>query len=348
MIVKQASPAMIQQQIYTRERSGLFRGTEGFDTVAASDGLDSVFIKKQLHPFCVYDAPAELASRAKEAAGYPPAIHLFHTDGGDTVLGRSIYQPVDFTGLRSAFLTHNYVIPAARRDEIVIDYSRYFEADYAEKYFQEIGRVLPELEHLPQRKRNPLLRQSGPSGLPAGELLDELKLDEKSFKQLLFAVMTAVGEGRKKYMLRWMFRRSRLRNTPRRCLKCCSPVCRSSNAGALDSLLTPRSRRAANIFTCNSWSAEACGRVTGKSKRNMCSISLPDGCRRMRWMTAGSLISNLYGARWVSLKAWRISIASRMICLQPRSRRAGGVVRLPRAVRVLPGGKRPLGFIRKS
>ncbi|MCY7558567.1 GAP1-N2 domain-containing protein [Paenibacillus macerans] len=197
--MKQASPAMIQQQIYTRERSGLFRGTEGFDTVAASDGLDSVFIKKQLHPFCVYDAPAELASRGeKEAAGYPPAIHLFHTDGGDTVLGRSIYQPVDFTGLRSAFLTHNYVIPAARRDEIVIDYSRYFEADYAEKYFQEIGRVLPELEHLPQRKRNPLLRQSGPSGLPAGELLDELKLDEKSFKQLLFAVMTAVGEGRKK------------------------------------------------------------------------------------------------------------------------------------------------------
>ncbi|MCM3701695.1 glycosyltransferase [Paenibacillus macerans] len=197
--MKQASPVMIQQQIYTRERSGLFRGTEGFDTVAASDGLDSVFIKKQLHPFCLYDAPAELASRGeKEAASYPPAIHLFHTDGGDTVLGRSIYQPVDFTGLRSAFLTHNYVIPSARRDEIVTDYGRYFEADYAEKYFQEIGRVLPELEHLPQRARNKLLQQNGPSGLPTGELLNELKLDEKSFKQLLFAVMTAVGEGRKK------------------------------------------------------------------------------------------------------------------------------------------------------
>ncbi|MGG6309462.1 glycosyltransferase [Paenibacillus macerans] len=197
--MRHTSPAMIQQQIYTRERSGLFRGTEGFDTVAASDGLDSVFIKKQLHPFCGYDAPAELTSRGeKEGGRYPPAIHLFHTEGGDTVLGRSIYQPVDFTGLRSAFLTHNYVIPSARLDEIVADYGRYLEADYAEKYFQEIGRVLPELEQLPQRARNPLLQQKGPSGLTAGQLLNELKLDEKSFKQLLFAVMTAVGEGRKK------------------------------------------------------------------------------------------------------------------------------------------------------
>ncbi|MNH99049.1 hypothetical protein D3C73_518050 [compost metagenome] len=197
--MRQASPTMIQQQLYTRERSGIFRGTEGFDTVAASDGLDSVFIKKQLHPFCGYDAPAELTSRGeKEAGSYPHAIHLFHTESGDTVLGRSIYQPVDFTGLRSAFLTHNYVIPPARQDEVVIDYRSYLEADYAERYYTEIGRQLPELEHIPQRSQNQPSAENSPSALSTGKLLQELKLDEKSFKQLLFAVMTAVGEGRKK------------------------------------------------------------------------------------------------------------------------------------------------------
>ncbi|MFD1175504.1 glycosyltransferase [Paenibacillus puldeungensis] len=197
--MRQFSPVMIQQQLYTRERSGIFRGTEGFDTVAASDGLDPIFIKKQLHPFCGYDAPAELTSRGiKEAASYPPAIHLFHAEGGETVLGRSVYQPVDFTGLRSAFLTHNYVIPSARLDEIVTDYGRYLEADFAEKYYPEIGRELPELENLPQMSERPQYQPSPLFGLPAGKLLDELKLGEQGFKRLLFAVMTAVGEGRKK------------------------------------------------------------------------------------------------------------------------------------------------------
>lgn len=196
MMVRQASPTLIQQQLYTRERSGIFRGTEGFDTVAASDGLDSVFIKKQLHPFCGYDAPAELTSRGeKEAGSYPPAIHIFHTDSGDTVLGRSIYQPVDFTGLRSAFLTHNYVISSARQDEIVANYYSYLEADFADRYYPEIGRQLPELEQLPQLPQH---LQNNLSDLTTEKLLHELKLDEKGFKQLLFAVMTAVGEGRKK------------------------------------------------------------------------------------------------------------------------------------------------------
>jgi len=197
--VRQASPILIQQQLYTRERSGIFRGTEGFDTVAVSDGLDAVFIKKQLHPFCGYDAPAELASRGeKEVSSYPPAIHLFHTEGGETVLGRSIYQPVDFTGLRSAFLTHNYVIPSARQDEIVTHYSNFLNADYAERYYTEIGRQLPELDDIPQRSHNQQHVQNSTIGLTAEKLLQEIKLDEKSFKQLLFAVMTSVGEGRKK------------------------------------------------------------------------------------------------------------------------------------------------------
>ncbi|WP_456320018.1 GAP1-N2 domain-containing protein, partial [Paenibacillus zanthoxyli] len=99
--------------MYTRERRGVYRSTEGFDTVAKSESLDNNFVKKILHPFCLYDAPAELAARGeKDESQYPPALHLFHLESGETVLGQSVFQAADFTGLRSAFFTHNYVLPA--------------------------------------------------------------------------------------------------------------------------------------------------------------------------------------------------------------------------------------------
>ncbi|RUT48164.1 glycosyltransferase [Paenibacillus anaericanus] len=184
----------IQQQIYTRERHGLFRSAEGFDTVAKSAGLDSSFIKKILHPFCTYDAPAELTTRGeKDGTLYPEALHLFHTETGETVLGRSVYQPADFTGLRSAFLTHNYVISAERSDELVKSYSNWLTAAFFKEYDVANGSELPELQDLP------LNGSDGRTTLSSWrELLSELKMDEQMFKQLVLAVMTSCGEGRKK------------------------------------------------------------------------------------------------------------------------------------------------------
>lgn len=40
----------ITQQMYTRERRGVYRTTEGFDTVAKSDSLDNNFVKKSSTP----------------------------------------------------------------------------------------------------------------------------------------------------------------------------------------------------------------------------------------------------------------------------------------------------------
>ncbi|MBW7460273.1 hypothetical protein K0U00_40040, partial [Paenibacillus sepulcri] len=78
---------MIQQQMYARERRGIFRSTEGYDTIAKSDGLDPSFIKKVLHPLCVYDAPTELAARGeKDDAAYPETVHLLHLENGDVLL----------------------------------------------------------------------------------------------------------------------------------------------------------------------------------------------------------------------------------------------------------------------
>ena len=130
--MRPSSSTWIEQQMYTRERRGIFRTNEGYDTVAVSKGLDPNMVKKVLHPFCTYDAPAELtASGEKDGSQYPESIHLYHTEQGASVLGRSIYQAQDFTGLRSAFFTHHYVIPAERSEEVVNGFRQWLHADYA-------------------------------------------------------------------------------------------------------------------------------------------------------------------------------------------------------------------------
>ncbi|MFD3273261.1 glycosyltransferase [Paenibacillus dendritiformis] len=184
----------IQQQMYTRERRGIFRSNEGFDTIAASGGLDTGFIKKVLHPFCVYDAPAELAARGeKDEARYPQALHLFHADMGQLVLGRSIYQAADFTGLRSAFFTHNFIVPAERAAEAVKDYPSLLNAGFASSYDIEQGTELPELEKFPTAAE--ARRPASPTAL-----LASLGIDEKMFKQLLFAVMSSIVTRRKVFV----------------------------------------------------------------------------------------------------------------------------------------------------
>lgn len=190
--------APIQQQIYTRERRGIFRQTEGFDTVAKSAGLEPSFVKKVLHPFCFYDAPAELTARGeKDNAAYPEAIHLFHTENGDTVLGRSLFQSADFTGLRSAFFSHNYVIPSSRLEEIVRDYHSFLHADFMRSYDIEQGEQLEVLNQLPVVPMAPEVAEAMENPY---QLLKELRISEQMFKQLLSAVISAATSGRKVYV----------------------------------------------------------------------------------------------------------------------------------------------------
>lgn len=187
------SGSTIAQQMYTRERRGVFRSTEGFDTVAKSDSLDNNFVKKILHPFCLYDAPAELTARGeKEEAAYPGALHLFHAENGDTVIGLSRYQAADFTGQRSAFFAHNYVVPASRSEEIVQSYGDWLHADFAERYTGELGGTLPELPSIP------VVRTDRSPDPIAGLRL--LGIDEGIFKALLQAVMLSVAGKKKIYV----------------------------------------------------------------------------------------------------------------------------------------------------
>lgn len=184
--------AMILQQMYTRERRGVYRGTEGFDTVAKSERLDSNFVKKIIHPFCLYDAPSELTARGeKDEALYPPALHLFHAETGETVIGQSRYLAVDFTGQRSAFFAHNFVVPPARSGEIIREYGRYLHAGFADRYEGEPGGTLPELAEVPERQE---------TGSDAGAVLAALGISEEMFKALLQSVMLSVAGKKKVYV----------------------------------------------------------------------------------------------------------------------------------------------------
>lgn len=183
----------ITQQMYTRERRGVYRATEGFDTVAKSDSLDNNFVKKILHPFCVYDASAELAARGeKNEEIYPTALHLFHTETNDTVIGQSRYLAADFTGQRSAFFAHNFIVPPIRSEEIVEHYGDWLHADFAVSHEGEPGGTLPELDHIPVRQR-----ESRPDPLT---VLRTLGFTEESFKALLQAVMLSVAGKKKIYI----------------------------------------------------------------------------------------------------------------------------------------------------
>lgn len=183
--------------MYTRERRGVYRATEGFDTVAKSESLDNNFVKKIIHPFCLYDAPAELAARGeKNEELYPAALHLFHTETNDTVIGQSRYQATDFTGQRSAFFAHNFVVPPTRAEEIIQSYGDWLHADFAGSYEGELGGTLPELADIPALQRE---GQADPL-----TVVGSLGFSEALFKALLQAVMISVAS-KKKVMLPSMF-----------------------------------------------------------------------------------------------------------------------------------------------
>ncbi|WNS41332.1 hypothetical protein [Paenibacillus sp. MMS20-IR301] len=187
------SGSMITQQMYTRERRGVYRSAEGFDTVAKSESLDNNFVKKILHPFCLYDAPAELTARGeKDEALYPAALHLFHTESNETVVGQSRYQATDFTGQRSAFFAHNFVVPGVRSEEIVENYGDWLHAAFAQSYDGEPGGTLPELSAIPAE---PYDSPADPLGL-----LSRLGFTEGLFKALLQAVMLSVAGKKKIYI----------------------------------------------------------------------------------------------------------------------------------------------------
>jgi hypothetical protein len=188
----------IQQQYFTRDREGVFRTSEGFDTVAKSDGLDTAFIKTTLNPYCVYKAPKELLGRAEEnVALYPESLVVFHADNGDMVIGRSCFVGADFTGQRSASFTHQFVVPKERKEAFLRDPQRLLQIrSFQSAYDIRDGKLLPELEDIQYD-------QSGSNrGIDQTEmLLSRLGIDQTRFQQLIYTVMSSVTNKKKVYIV---------------------------------------------------------------------------------------------------------------------------------------------------
>ncbi|MEH7106778.1 hypothetical protein [Bacillus sp. JJ1764] len=177
----------IQQQMYTRERGGIFHATDGYDTIAISARLDQAFVSKYLHPFCLYDSPKSLvASGEKDITQYPEAVTIFQPKTGDLVVGQAVFVPADFTGERSTYFMHNYVIPQGRKEEWIKNPGKLFQmTGFCISYDVSLGQELEELEDLEHDER------------PAEGILGDLEISVEQFKQLLFAVMSSVA-GKKK------------------------------------------------------------------------------------------------------------------------------------------------------
>ncbi|MBG9787855.1 hypothetical protein [Brevibacillus laterosporus] len=183
----------IQQQYYTRGRQGIFRSNEGYDTVSKSASLDNSFIKKTLHPFCVYNAPKELQEKGEtQVDKYPEALFCFRAESGEMVIGKSVYVGADFTGQRNTFFTHNYVIPSVQRDEFCKTPAKIFGISSFTNHHEETnGKELPELEDLPYHNRSTGDKK---------QILARLGIDEQAFKQLLFATMSSLSTKKKVFI----------------------------------------------------------------------------------------------------------------------------------------------------
>lgn len=185
---------LIQQQMYTRERGGIFLSTDGYDTIAISEGLDKSFVKKYLHPFCIYQSPKALTTRGeKDSSLYPETVTLFQPETGDMVIGQSVFVSADFTGQRSAYFMHNYVLPPNRKEEWIKHPEKLFQInDFQTSYKIEQGHVLPALEETGYDDMDVLAGKD--------TLLGNLGIRKDQFKQLLFAVMSSIA-GKKKVFI---------------------------------------------------------------------------------------------------------------------------------------------------
>ncbi|WP_312475495.1 hypothetical protein [Neobacillus sp.] len=184
----------IDQQMYTRERGGIFHETDGYDTIAISAGLDKAFVKKYLHPFCSYSAPKVLTERGEmEASLFPEAVTIFQPESGELVIGQAVFVPADFTGTRSTYFMHNYIIPSAIKDEWIKQPTKLFQInEFATSYDVGLGKVLPEREVVGYDDRDILSVKD--------ELLEVLGIGEVQFKQLLLAVMSSIA-GKKRVFI---------------------------------------------------------------------------------------------------------------------------------------------------
>ena len=186
---------MIEQQYYTRERGGLFNQTDGYDTVAKSPQLKLDYIKKNLHPLCTYDIPYSLQKSGEiDETKYPQNFMVVPLESGETVVGQAVYKSKDFTGLRSTFFMHNYILSEKERRRYIKEPEKLFGINsFASHYQADKGRELPTLAGIPYEV---------PELFQDRELLfHRLNMTEEIFDQMIAACFVCAHSKKKIFIV---------------------------------------------------------------------------------------------------------------------------------------------------
>ena len=187
---------MIEQQYYTRERGGLFSPTDGYDTVAKSPQLKLDYIKKNLHPLCSYDIPIELQRTGEqEESKYPPSMVVMPGPSGEFIIGQAVYKAKDFTGLRSTFFMHNFVLSENEKYRYIKDPEKIFGiTDFKSHFNIAEGRQLPTLAALSYNGNNPYF-------IERERLFSKLKMSQEVFHKLVYATFVAAHSKKKIFIV---------------------------------------------------------------------------------------------------------------------------------------------------
>lgn len=186
---------MIEQQYYTRERGGLFSQTDGYDTIAKSPLLKLDYIKKYIHPFCHYDIPSKLQKDGEmDESKYPPNFMVVPLGDGQMLIGEGIYKSKDFTGQRSTFFMHNFILSENEKRRYIKEPEKIFGINsFAKGYDEGVGRELPTLAAIPYEAGQALFKDRA-------LLFEKISMTQEMFNKLIYASFIA-GASKKKIFI---------------------------------------------------------------------------------------------------------------------------------------------------
>ncbi|MCL2386296.1 MAG: hypothetical protein FWC89_01985 [Defluviitaleaceae bacterium] len=108
----------------------------GYDTVAKSPALADAFVKEKIHPYCVY------------SGGGADVLTVAHFSCGKMLLSQAVHVPADFTGQRTAFFAHNYILQGATAGNALSDISKLLNTRFETTYDINNGGELQDIANL--------------------------------------------------------------------------------------------------------------------------------------------------------------------------------------------------------
>ena len=184
---------MAYQHFYSRvpAKVSMYNRSDGFDTFAHSAGLKREFIEKELA--IVYQNKLGKGDVASVRRGEHPSVYLqCPLRSGNTVQACTTYLALDYTGERSAYMTHSLILEEADKAKAFADKNAYlFAPDLFIKDISSFNITSPD--------SNPIsdFPTCDYSALPIKENDLTEKYSSDTLKALIYAIISAMrGKGK--------------------------------------------------------------------------------------------------------------------------------------------------------